>query len=136
MLSVAGCGGGVEPPPKTVKVHGTVTYKNSPVTKGKVTLQSTATKSGGEISRPAVGTIGPDGTFTLSTFTAGDGALPGEYRVTVESFDQELTMEEAYEGKTQTSLIPEKYSNIKTTELKATIPDQNEPYQLQLELKD
>jgi hypothetical protein len=135
MFSAAGCGGGVAPTPKTVQVEGLYTYKNIPVTKGKVTLQSTKQAGDGHVSRPATGQLCADGKFTLSSFKAGDGVMPGEYRVTVESMD-EVSMEEFNEGKKSESLIPKKYSDIKTTDLTATIPDQAEPYPLTLELKD
>lgn len=29
--------------------------------------------------------IGPDGTYSLTTFVSGDGALPGEHRVTIKA---------------------------------------------------
>lgn len=136
MFLMAGCGGGAPPPPKTVPVQGTITYKNAPVTKGSVALLSTATAEKGQVSKPAIGQIGPDGKFTLSTITAGDGVIPGEYKVTVESMDGEVSMEEGYEGKKVTSLIPKKYNNINTTDITVTIPDQTEPYELAIELKD
>jgi hypothetical protein len=37
----------------------------------------------GEGKTSAVGHIGPDGTFKLSTFGADDGAVPGRYRVAI-----------------------------------------------------
>jgi hypothetical protein len=36
-----------------------------------------------ENGRPASGTIYSDGSFTLTTFESGDGALPGKYKVVV-----------------------------------------------------
>lgn len=130
-----GCSG-AEAPPETVPVNGQVTYKNEPLTKGKVALHPTAKAEEGAIQRPSTGQIGEGGKFTLSTFKTDDGVMPGEYKITVESYEKELTMEELGEGKKQKSLIPEKYRRLETTDLTATIPEQDEPYPLKIELKD
>ena len=68
----AGCAG-----KKPVSVDGVVTLDGKPVPRAAVTF---APEGGG---RPAVGVTGTDGSFELTTFTPGDGAPPGEYRVTV-----------------------------------------------------
>jgi hypothetical protein len=71
----AGCG------PRTYPVEGTVVFDdNRPATElagGFVTFQPVDDKAS------AQGSIGPEGTFRLSTFRQGDGALPGPYRVVV-----------------------------------------------------
>ncbi len=65
--------------------------------KGKVTWQGEALESGtvtfhpeqiavGLPKRPATGLLQPDGTFSLTTFTADDGAIEGSYQVTVHSY--------------------------------------------------
>ena len=135
LVFASGCGGGVEPPPKTVKVEGTVNHKGQPLEAGKVILYPSAPPADGKPVRPTVGDV-KGGKFTLSTFVAGDGAMPGDYKVSVESMDKEVTMEEFNEGKRQKSLIPKKYSAMQTSGLTAKIPDQAEPFQLTLELKD
>ena len=52
---------------------------------GKTVEGATVTfnPSGGSDQKPAVGTSGADGKYSLTTFTGGDGALPGLYKVTV-----------------------------------------------------
>jgi hypothetical protein len=67
-----GCGG-----PATVPVTGTVTLDGEPVDGASVMFVAE-----GE-GRPASGTTDGSGNFTLTTFTGGDGALPGSYKVTV-----------------------------------------------------
>jgi hypothetical protein len=60
----------------TVPVKGKVTYKGQPLAQGEVVFEP----DGG---REAHGSIQPDGTFELSTFKQGDGAVPGVHRVGV-----------------------------------------------------
>ena len=79
-------------------------------------------------------TIGADGTYKLTTFEKGDGALPSHHEVTIaakhspqnnsapKSFKEELEM-----GGRPTSfgvvqwIVPERYSRRKTTPLKADV---------------
>jgi hypothetical protein len=74
---LAGCGSGR---PTPVRVTGRVTLNGRPVDAASVTLMP---ERGG---RPASGTTDSAGGFTLSTFAVGDGALPGDYAVTVTKF--------------------------------------------------
>jgi hypothetical protein len=79
LLVIAGCVGTSNEPMfsgKTIPVKGTVTYKGKPLKRGVVRFEPDA-------GREAEGTIGPDGTFTLTTFQPGDGAIPGAHRVAV-----------------------------------------------------
>lgn len=64
--------------PQTVPVAGRVTYQGKPVPEGRITFLP-------DHGRPAIGTIQTDGSYRLTTFQAGDGVLPGHYRVTIES---------------------------------------------------
>ncbi len=74
-----GCGPGV----KTFPVKGKVVFKGGkPVTDGRVQFQSTT-----DPQLKALGEIGSDGSFTLSTYVDGKvapGAAPGPHKVTVE----------------------------------------------------
>jgi len=75
LVGVAGCGGG----PKLYPVRGKVVYSDgSPVLGGAVMFEP--------VDNPlrvmAQGTIDNDtGTFTLTTYTDGDGAVTGRHRV-------------------------------------------------------
>ncbi len=51
-----------------------------PVTGGTVALIPLG-EGGGEAGRPARGTVGPDGTFVLTTYDPSDGAAVGKHRV-------------------------------------------------------
>jgi hypothetical protein len=119
-LALEGCGGGSEAP-ATIHVSGVVTYKGSPLTKGTVTLQP-VTGSGDALKRTSQGEIGADGHFELSTFTKGDGVLPGKYSVLVTSYLNDPTAEEYDQGAKRESAIPEKYSNALTSGLSKEIP--------------
>jgi hypothetical protein len=78
LVSCPGCGAGagaqVGP---TVPVKGRVTYQGKPLTQGTITFEPVDT------GREANGNIGPDGTFVLTTFKEGDGAVAGVHRVGV-----------------------------------------------------
>jgi hypothetical protein len=62
-----------------VAIKGKVSLKGKPMTQGSVSFEPT---DGG---REAHGTIGADGTFTLTTFKANDGAIRGTHRVAVKA---------------------------------------------------
>src|SRR3954464_3770610 len=79
---LAGCGGGPSDKPKVAPVSGKVTQKGKPLTTGDVLF----TPSGGPdgaAGQVATGQIGPDGTYRLTTFNTGDGAVLGTHKVTV-----------------------------------------------------
>jgi hypothetical protein len=69
----AGCG---SPDPETAEVTGIVRLDGQPLTSGIVTFTP-------EAGRSATGFIQSDGTYTLKTYTDGDGALPGKHIVTI-----------------------------------------------------
>jgi hypothetical protein len=85
---------------------------------------------------PATGEIGPDGSFTLKTPNAGDGAAPGEYRVKIVPDESKLGT--VTKGKTTTRDLsklpfPPRYLDADTSELTATVkPESNqlEPFKL------
>ena len=77
LTMVAGCGGGPAVPP--VPVSGQVIYNGEPVEDAHVTFHWAGEAQG----RSASGKTGSDGRFTLTTYSTGDGAVPGDYVVTV-----------------------------------------------------
>ena len=68
--------------PRTYPVSGTVTWKGQPVEAARVVFVPAA--AGIEA---ASGVTDAAGKFQLTTFVAGDGAQPGEYRVKVSKYD-------------------------------------------------
>jgi hypothetical protein len=125
-LAPAGC----SREPKIARVNGKVTYRGQLVTTGTITFYP-------ESGRPAIGQIGPDGTFKLTTHTDGDGAFVGNHRVTIhatkvgagsiveaKSFDEESKLARSEKtlvaGKIEW-LVPEKYSREETSTLTAAV---------------
>jgi hypothetical protein len=79
-----------------------------------------------------MGQLGPDGRYTLTTFKPGDGALLGKHRVTIEATQQKGGSPLPKSRKEEFSmglgsppvierLVPEKYSRLTTTPLKAEV---------------
>ena len=114
-----------------VPAAGTVTQGGSPLEGAIVTFSPAA--GGG---KAASATTDADGKFALTTLTAGDGAMPGDYKVLVkktETVGKQYTSEEANEYYNQHGtqppeaeikhLVDKKYSSTSTTPLTITIPE-------------
>jgi hypothetical protein len=81
VVGLAGCGQSTTRPARA-KVAGKVVTKGGKGCDGAlVVLHSSAPGRSGD-AKP-VGKTDSDGSFTLTTFEAGDGAIPGNYGVTV-----------------------------------------------------
>ena len=127
VLGTSGCGNSS---PKTIRVTGSVTFDGKAMTKGKVTFLPIR-EGDGELNRPAIGTIKPDGTYELSTFKPGDGAIPGKYKVTV--VDETVPdPEEVTKGATATSSIPGGYASPATSGLTADVTDGSGKFDFEL----
>lgn len=74
-LFIVGCGSGT---PSTVPVSGTLVFEDGKAVAG-ASLRFVNALGGRESS----GYTGKDGSFTLSTFSQDDGAIPGDYTVVV-----------------------------------------------------
>jgi hypothetical protein len=120
---LSGCGSKL---PETAPVVGKVTMNGKPVSSGTIMFCP-------EKGRAATGQIGPDGTYSLTTFKPGDGALLGKHRVTIESVSgtriqsfQELEkLDREQGGQTPITavkwLVPKGYSQFDTTPLTAEV---------------
>jgi hypothetical protein len=132
-LLLAGCSRG----PRIAPVRGRVTYNGKPVTTGKIWFYP-------ENGRPALGVLAEDGTYTLTTDRAGDGALVGTHRVAIQSTtvgpgsmagpksrDEEVAMsQQGNPGKWLAAgkvewLVPQTYSRPETSGLSAKVEDTN-----------
>jgi hypothetical protein len=77
-VSLSGCGQGT----KTVK--GTVTMEGEPFPDATVTFYPVDAEGKTDPNgKNASGTTDANGNFSLGTFKAGDGAMPGQYKVTI-----------------------------------------------------
>ncbi|NLF72329.1 MAG: hypothetical protein GX575_25115 [Candidatus Anammoximicrobium sp.] len=74
LVTLLGCGGGGAP---TGKVSGKVTADGKPVTSGSLTFAP----ADGTVGKPAIAAVKADGSYTLSTYASGDGAVVGRHKV-------------------------------------------------------
>jgi hypothetical protein len=124
-----GCGRKRQP---TLPVEGKVVYQGKPLTFGEVLFQPDA----GPV---ASGKIQSDGTFRLSTYRNGDGAVPGVYRVEITCYEGQRPAAVQGPGRGERgpgkSLIPAKYANFNISELQAEVKPQKSPLFFLFELK-
>ena len=113
---LSGCGENLS---ETVKVRGKVTYQAAPVATGTITFHP-AEQTAGRLYRPAVDVLEVDGTYELQSFRRGDGAMPGEYAVAIESVEGGPTDE--FPLRPREWLIPQTFANPATSGLSASIP--------------
>jgi hypothetical protein len=123
--------------PKVAPVSGKVTQKGKPLTGGEVMF----THSGGpegEAGHVATGQIEEDGSYRLTTFNTGDGAVLGKHKVTVvarETADLRK-MNEMKNGtiayKLPKSLVPPKYTKVDSTPLTYTVEDKSNEIDIEL----
>jgi hypothetical protein len=107
-LALGGCGRG----DLHVPVNGTVKFSDGSVPKGviaSITFQPASARPG---AKGASSTIAEDGSFSLQTVKPGDGALPGDYLVTVQ------VMDNYPRGK---SVVADVFTKASATPLKATV---------------
>jgi hypothetical protein len=143
---VLGCGGDNSGLARRYKVTGNVTYKGAPVASGNITFEPSNPPV--PAGRAATGTI-KDGYYSLRTSGEGeDGALPGDYKVTIVASDLDIAALAAKTGgqrhqgspedqaaaKSAKSLIPTKYNKSETSELTATVKESSNTFNF--ELKD
>ncbi len=141
-VGLSGCGSAGDGGPPRVPVTVTISHGGTPVEGAHVTF---VPKGEGQA---AYGVTGADGTTKLSTLGENDGAIPGEYQVTVKKTETEgpetdfepaetgaMPANAEAMGAAQTrSLLPEKYSAIGTTDLEATVSESAEN-QIRFDLK-
>lgn len=125
-LPVGGCGGNRL---STAPVEGKVFYRDEPLKFGSVLFQP-------ESGPPATGTVGADGSFELSTYGNGDGAVIGKHRVSIKCFESQDPNapppdpdREPGRGK---PLIPRKYLRPETSRLRVEVKQDNEPFEFKL----
>lgn len=121
LLTVPGCGKGGAAY-KTAPVRGQVIYNGQPVTSGGIGFQPIAVPGASESNpgKPASGQVKEDGTFVLTTYKEGDGAVVGRHRV---SYIPSVAGAETYEDKPQ----PSPYLGLVPKEQEIEVkPGQNE----------
>ncbi len=138
----SGCGGQsndhwLQSRPKTLKAEGVVLLQNAPLSGATVIF--TPTQKG---SKGSVGITDQNGRFNLTTFSSGDGAISGEYVVSVTKINTDaqqvsdsapISDAGSSQVKPVASSIPEQYSDPAKSGLKATIT-QDGPNDFKFEL--
>lgn len=125
LVLVTGCNSN----PPVAPVSGIVTLDGEPLKFGTVMFQHT------EGGQPAVGEIQSDGTFALSTFNPGDGAIVGSHLVRVACYtSQDPANAENVGDSLGELLIPRQYTIATTSSLTADVPEDGLS-DLQLELE-
>jgi hypothetical protein len=110
LVLTSGCGSSG---PETGEVKGIVQLDGEPLTSGIVTF----TPQGG---RSATGFIKSDGTYRLTTYHDGDGALPGKHTVTITPGGTGPQAKPDYESDRPSAVkspIPAKYANPADSDL-------------------
>ena len=128
----AGCGGSSSSAPDTYQTTGVITYNGAPVANANVAFRPLE-------GRPATGVTNEAGEFTLGTYEFEDGAVPGDYKVTVVIAPPitDPADETAYEPPADDgdSAIPLVYASQITTPLSATVTEEG-PNHFPFELED
>ncbi len=116
--------------PPTVPTSGTVTYKDKPLSNAKVIFSPNDPGKG----RPAEAMTKSDGSYQLSTFEAGDGAMAGEYKIAVLAV--ETPSDPGTKNADAKSVIPAKYTKPATSGLTATIAAGDKTKTVPIDIKD
>ena len=132
--SIGGCSG--DPTmPKLVKVHGKVSYNGKPLDGGRVVFTPAAGK-GGETGQGASGEIDTNGTYEMTTFNTGDGAILGQHVVTVVAREKrELPKPDSdshIKYELPKSLTPLKYATADKSPLRCTVVEGMPPFDIEL----
>ncbi len=123
---IMGCG---QRNPETFSVQGRVEFEDGSVAEiGSVEFRSMT----GTERMTARGKIEKDGSFTLSTFQPGDGALPGDHQVIV----QQMVIAEGMAHHQHGRRVPGKYSDYAKSGLNALVKKQeSNPIVIKLDSK-
>ena len=124
---LAGCSGSDQFP--TAKVSGKITYQNKPVPNGTVMFVPEGDKPS------ATGELKPDGTYELTTYEEGDGAVLGPHTVMITAVEDMSNKLPEQRSGTPQALVPVKYTNNSTSGLTAEVKDV-EVNTINFELKD
>lgn len=116
IFPVVGCG---EAESGRVPVHpvlGAIQFHGQPIVGAFVSLHSKS-GAGTEVPKPRA-TVGPDGSFTLTTYEGQDGAPEGEYVLTVQWYKPVRQGAELVSGP---NVLPRKYASPQTSDVRITV---------------
>lgn len=138
MAITIGCGGAgrVDGEYPVHSASGTITQKGQPLDSAQVIFYHEE-----KGKPPARGTTDSSGRFTLTTYNQGDGAVTGNFKVTVKKVvsdgpqvsDDEPIDPKVGEKMQVKSLVPAKYGSPATTDLKATVKESDNSFEFDVE---
>ena len=105
--------------PTLVPVKGVVKYKGKPLPNGDILFVAD------ELGPTATGQIQPDGSYYLTTFSDGDGAVPGGHRIMVSALAPTPPGADPA-GTLPPPLVPGKYGDYTRSGLTATVKEGEE----------
>jgi hypothetical protein len=121
LVACSGCGGS-----KTYQVEGVVLFRDgTPLSGGLVSFELIGD---GPAREQARGEIQADGTFVLSTFQKGDGALPGRHRVWITP-----PLPDAGEDALQKKLIAPQFERPETSGLERTVEAKKNRFTIEID---
>jgi hypothetical protein len=123
VLPLVGCGSNQM---KTAVVRGTVTYNGKPVPNGTVLFVP-------DSGPTATGEIGSDGSYRLTTYRKGDGAVLGKHKVMVVAVEDMTNRLPEQRNPLPPPIVPMKYTSLATTDLRAEVKDQDNTIDFNLE---
>lgn len=115
LLILTGCG---RSGPELVPVDGTITFGGGPWPKAGVLIFAVDSPAIGMPSRPAMGLFDTDGRLAVTTFTKGDGLIPGKYKMGVECWEVRPDMMSPTPPK---SYVPQRYGSPQTSGLTVVV---------------
>lgn len=140
-FALSGCGGGDVAPdtrPDRVLFGGVAKLSGLPVADALITFHPVGTGNGSS------GKTDAKGNFTMSTFAAGDGAVPGEYQVTLSKVVATATdsgvsdEDDNYDGgpsddeePVEANTLPPKFESPTTSGVTVTVKEANTEFVLE-----
>ena len=121
--TVVGCGKSEDPNARqTFPASGMVTYQGQPIPDASIRLHPVSPPEDGKPVYTPRGRADASGLYTLSTYSAGDGAPPGDYLVSVSWLGPLDGVSEDEEDKLKERL-PRKYNFAETSGIKVTVTE-------------
>ena len=131
LFFLSGCGSGHPAP--TYPVTGKVVFSDdgTPLSTGGAILWESTPDEPGELLFNARGAIQADGTFELTTFEEGDGAVAGEHRVLVRPKRDASDWTER--GIVPRPVIAQRLESYETSELRFTVKEESNDFTVTVE---
>ena len=99
----------------TAPVRGKVTYNGKPVTSGTVLFMPDGDKPS------ATGELEPDGSYSLTTYRSGDGAVLGKHSILITAIEDQSNRLPEERNPAPGLTIPARYNNFATSGLSAEV---------------